>query len=234
MRKITLYIVVLIFISLLSSCKDKSVYLKKQFFDSKNKYIGDSIFINNIIKTIVFKDSSYVIDSIVYNRYNNSVNNLKSIQTFKNGKNIFENIDYFENGNIKRYSFIDEDNSNYYYQRNYDSNGNFLNTYGYVFFKGYVTNINLDNLEVKKGTTIDYKIFYPNPPDCKAKIYVRVNDSTLFDVFHKSKYLNFLQTVVKDNNELGTYQTNILLELKQNNNDSVIRYDKTLFFKVVP
>ena len=231
MQRVIVYIA--FFCIVLISCNERKTYLKKPFVDSKGKYIGDSFFVNNLIRKIVFVDSSYFIDSIVFNRYENFAKTLKDIRTFRMGKNIFENIDYFENGNIKKYSFIDEDNKDYFYERNYDNTGRLSSTKGYLFFQGYITNINTDNLEVRKGVSIDYKIYYPNPPDCKVNLYIKYDDGTKHDVFKKSKFLNFLQTVYQDNNELGTFKTNILLELKDKNTDSILRYNNELIYKVV-
>ena len=215
------------------SC-DENIILQKPFYDSKGAHVGDSLFINKLIKKIIFIDTSYTIDSIIFNRYENSENTLKNIRTFRKEKNIFENIDYFENGNIKKYSFIDEDNKNYFYERLYNDSGKIKSINGYLFFQGYVTNINTENLEIKKGQSIDYKIYYPNPPDCNVKIYIKYDDGTKFNVFKKSPFINFLQTVSNDNTELGTYKVNILLELMgKNKNDSIIQYNHELFYKVV-
>ncbi len=231
MQKVIVYIV--FFYIVFVSCNEKDNYLKKPIIDSKGQYIGDSLFVNRLIKKIVFIDSSYFIDSIVFDRYENSSQTLKSIRTFRIGKNIFENIDYFENGNIKKYSFIDEDNKNYFFERNYGTNGRLLNTNGYLFFQGYITNVDTDNLEIRKGSSIDYKIYYPNPPDCIVNLYIKYDDGKKYDVFKKSNFINFLQTVYQDNNELGTFKTNILLELKDKNTDSILKYNDELIYKVV-
>ena len=159
---------------------------------------------------------------------------MKSLKTFKGGKNIFENIDYYENGNIKKYSFIDEDNSNYYYERLYHSSGALMKINGYLFFQGYIIDTVSKNLDIKKGTIMSYRIYYPNPPDCSAKIYIANDDGKLYDVFKKSNFINFLQTVYQDNNEIGTFKVNILLELKENNLDTIARYTHGLLYTVKP
>jgi hypothetical protein len=226
------FIIVLTFVAFFS-CKDRDAYVKKPFFDTHKKYIGDSVFIDKAISRIVFIDSTYGIDSVVFKRYNNDRNSLKSVQTFKNGKIIFENINYFRNGNIRDYSFIDDDNENDLYKRLYDSSGHLLNIIGHLFFQGYITDVNTKTLEIKKGTSINYKIYYPNPPDCDVNLYVQYDDSTKFKVFKKSAFLNFLQTTSNDNDEPGTYKVNILLELKEKDN-SIDRYSNQLFYKVMP
>jgi hypothetical protein len=88
-------------------------------------------------------------------------------------------------------------------------------------------------LELKKGEQIDYKIYYPNPPDCKTKLYIKYDDGKLFDVFKKSTFMNFLQTTSNDNDQIGTYKVNILLEIKGNNEDSAVDYNRVLFYKVI-
>lgn len=223
----------LLFIALFTSCGKENSYFTKPFFDAKGKHIGDSVFIDNVVNKIVFIDSSYILDSIVFSRYNNPSNSLKSIESYNDGKRIFENIDYYENGNIKKYSFIDEDNSNYFYERLYHSSGALLKVNGYLFFQGYIIDTASKNSDIKKGSTINYRIYYPNPPDCNVKVYIKNDDGTVYNVFSKSKFLNFLQTAYQDNNELGTYKANIFIELKENSIDTIVRYNHEFIYKVV-
>jgi hypothetical protein len=228
------FIITITFVNLLLSCNDEAGYVSRPIFDIHKKYIGDSIFVNHAIMKIIFIDTSYEIDSIVFSRYDNSSKSLKSIKTFKGGNNIFENIDYYENGNIKQYSFIDEDNGNYYYERQYHDSGPLIKIRGNIFFQGYIVDTVSKNLDVKVGSTVDYRIYYPNPPDCNVKIYIKNEDGTVYDVFGKSNFLNFMQTVYKDNNKLGNFKVTVLLELKDNSMDTTINYSHSFVYKVIP
>lgn len=227
------YFIVIISFVVFVSCKSGKNDFIKPFFDFQNKHIGDSIFVKDSIKKIVFIDSSYIIDSIVFNRYDNPKRSLKSLRTFKDGRTIFENIDYYENGIIEKYSFIDEDDSTYLYERLYHNSGLLLKVNGNLFFQGYTTNINTQNLEVKKNSTIDYKIFYPNPPDCTVNLYLKADNGSLYQVFKKSHFLNFLQTGSNNANEIGTFKVNVLLVLKEHSIDTTVHYNHELIYKVV-
>lgn len=230
MNKIILILLFLSFIIL--SCETKNIVSKKPFFDSKGNYVGDSIFLNDLIDKITFADSTYIIDSIVFKRYADYKKHIQSIYTFKGGKNIFENIEYYTNGNMRKYAFIDEDNESYFYQRNYDTSGKLIDHIGEIFFQGYIEGINSETLEVKRNTTIKYNIFYPNPPDCVNEIYIKDNDKK-HKVFKKSKVLGFLQYVYQDNDKLGNFTVDVGLEIRERGHDSVSYFNKPLFFKVV-
>ncbi|HVX01279.1 MAG TPA: hypothetical protein VHA52_12715 [Candidatus Babeliaceae bacterium] len=214
------------------SCKGRKNSFTKPFFDSQQEHIGDSIFVDDSIKSIVFIDSSYAIDSIVFSRYNNPKRTLKSLRTFKDGRTVFENIDYYENGTIEKYSFIDEDDSNYLYERLYH-NGMLVKVNGEPFFQGYTSNINTQNLEVKKNASISYKIFYPNPPDCTVNLYLKGNNGSLYPVFKRSHFLNFLQTGTNDVKEIGTFKVDVCLVLREHSIDTTVRYNHELIYKVV-
>lgn len=233
MKKIFL-IAISFFIVLLSSCQEKERYTKIPFYDLHKTYIGDSIFLNDVIKTIVFVDTSYEIDSIVFNWYSTKMHRLQNLQTFKNGKNIFENIEYYENGNVKKYSFLDEENSSYYYERLYHSDGSLLKINGHLFFQGFIIDTVSKSLDIKRGSTINYRIYYPDPPDCISRIYVKNDDGSVYDVFKKSSFLNFLQTTYQDNNTLGTYKVNIEFEQKDKSMDTTILYNRAVIYKVIP
>lgn len=222
------------FTILFYSCKEQDKYIKKPFYDLAKKHIGDSVFINGVVRKILFIDTTYEIDSIIFNRYSNANHNLRSIQTFKGGKYVFENIEYHENGNIKKYSFFDEDNPNYYYERLYYDNGVLVKITGHLFFQGFIVDTASKNLDIKKGSTIDYRIYYPNPPDCISRIYIKNDDGSIYDVFKKSSFLNFLQTTYQDNNTVGTYKVNIMLEQKDKSMDTTIMYNSSVIFNVIP
>ncbi|MBS1927430.1 MAG: hypothetical protein JST95_02405 [Bacteroidetes bacterium] len=221
------------FAVLLASCAEKEKYTKKPFYDLHKKHIGDSIFLNDDIKKIIFIDTSYEIDSIVFSWYSKVHGNLKSAETFKGGKNVFENIEYHENGNIKKYLFVDEDNPNYYYERLYHENGTLLKITGYLFFQGFIVDTTSKSLDIKKGTTINYRIYYPNPPDCISRIYIKNDDGSIYDVFKKSSFLNFMQTTYQDNNIVGTYKVNIMFEQRDKSMDTTFLYNRAIIYKVV-
>lgn len=218
---------------MLLSCRQKERYIQSPFYDMNKKQIGDSIFLNDSITKIVFIDTTYEIDSIIFNRYPTSMRNLRSIQTFKRGRKIFENIEYYQNGNIQKYLFIDEENPNYYYERLYQVNGSLIKISGYLFFQGFIIDTASNSLAVKKGSTISYRIYYPNPPDCISRIYVKNDDGSIFDVFKKSPFLNFLQTVSQSNSSLGTFKVNITLEQHDKSLDTTVFYNKAVIYKVI-
>ena len=221
------------FVSCLS-CNNHTVYSSKPFFDPYGKKVGDSVFYDNLIQKIVFTDSTYEIDSVVFNRYDNQAKSLKSVNTFMDGKHVFENVDYYKNGSIAKYMFVDGQKNNHCYERWYRSTGPLLFSRGDVFFQGYLvdtTAIHKDKLI--KGTSSIYRIYYPNPPDCVASMYVFDNDTgEKYDVFEKSSFLNFLQTTWHDNKRTGYMKTPVLLELFDKHADSTIRYTETFFFEV--
>ena len=227
------YLINILFLTFLFACKEKDRYTKKPFYNSHKQYVGDSIFINDYINKIVFIDSSYDIDSVVFNWYVNT-HKIKSMQTFRGGKNVYENKEYYENGNIKKYLFIDEDSSNYYYERLYNLNGHLEKVIGYLFFQGYIIDTTSKNIDIKKGATIQYLIYYPNPPDCATRIFIKSDDGTIYDVFSKSNFLDFLQTVYQDIPRAGTYKVNVALEQKDLSRDTIINYSKAAIFNVVP
>jgi len=229
-KEIFLMALVVVFIS----CSEKEIHTKKPFFDSYNRQIGDSFFVNNLVQKIIFLDTSYEIDSIVFTRKSKSSLFLQSVNTYKRGKKIFENIEYYDNGNIKKYSFIDEDNSSYYYERLYHNTGALTKINGEIFFQGFIIDTASKNIDIKKGSTISYRIYYPNPPDCVSNIYIKNDDNSIYDVFQKSNFLNFLQIANQDNDNIGTYKTNIMLELEDRSMDTTIQYIKGVIYKVIP
>jgi hypothetical protein len=215
------------------SCNGTPTYFSKPIFDSDQKHIGDSIFSDNLIEKIIFTDSTYEIDSVVFSRYNNAARTIKAINTFMGGKVVFENNEYFENGNIKKYKFIDEDNSHCFYERLYNVNGKLMKSRGYLFFQGYIVDTVHPGIKIKKGTTIAYRIYYPNPPDCYSKVYITDETGVKYDVFKKSNFINFLQTVKQDNDEVGFYKATILLEMIDKSADTTMRFKQDAILEVV-
>lgn len=233
MRNVPLIILFACFIAALS-CNNQTVYSSKPFFDSYGKKVGDTVFYDNLIKKIVFTDSSYQIDSVVFSRYDSPDKTVKSVNTFMNGKHVFENVDYYQNGKIAKYKFLDKEKSNIFYERLYSSSGRLLQTWGNVFFQGYLVDTMAINEEkLKKGTSTAFRVFYPNPPDCIASVYVMDEDTgEKYDVFQKSSFLNFLQTTWQDNQSSGYFKTTVLLELFDKHADTTIKYSQTVFFEV--
>jgi hypothetical protein len=226
------YFAIVLSTTLFASCKEEIRYGKVPFFDSCKKYIGDSIFENSRLVRLTFIDTSYEIDSIVFSRYNNSSNTLKSVHTYKKGKPVFENIEYYQNGVVKKYSFIDEDNPNYYYERLYHDNGALIKINGYLFFQGFIVDTASKNLNIKVGSTINYRIYYPNPPDCVSHIYIKNDDGSMYDVFKKSIFMNFLQTTYQDNSTEGVYKVNVMLEQKDKSMDTTVYYNRPFIYQV--
>lgn len=217
---------------LVSACKRDCVVTIRPFLDKRQVHIGDSVFLDNSLSKIIITDSTYEIDSIIFSRYTDVNKTLKSINTYAKGVPIFENIYFHENGVIKEYRFLDDDNNRVFYSRLYSNEGKLISTNGTPFFQGFVTGINTDNLEVKSGTIVNYRIYYPNPPDCSVDILIKYDNGNTYSVFKKSPFINFLQTTGANTDDTGTFKTNVFLLLKEKNGDSV-RYNRELFYKVV-
>lgn len=219
---------------MLFGCSDKEKIHQNAFYDNNGAHIGDSIYVGGLIQKVIMRDTAYFIDSIVFDRYKNARNTLKSIYTYKAGRQVLQNIDYYENRRIKKYAFIDEDQPSYRYERLYSEEGIVQKVRGYLFFQGFVSNVSDSGIDVKLGTDVQYKIYYPNPPDCKVELFVEQDDGALYNVFRKSKYIDFLQTVANRNNSLGVYESSIHLHLKDPKVDTIAKYNHSFIFKVVP
>lgn len=217
--------------SLFENCTEKNNYEVRAFY-SNGSYVGDSIFLNYRIKKIVFSDRSYKLDSIVYERFDNPGNSIKSIQSFMKGHIVFENIYYYENGKIKKYLFLDEVDSSYFYKREYDQYGKVKNS-GNLFFQGYTTNIRPSTGQVKLGTTVQYSIFCPSPPDCITEVYIKFLNGDTLDVFRKNAYLPFLYITYGDNNVLGNFRTDIWTKITDIESDTAMFYNNPIIFDVV-
>lgn len=228
-----LLIVILLLSVIINSCKINDRIEIRSFSNKNGDVIGDSVFLNDVLQKVVFKDTSLMIDSVVYEWFENK--SLKSVYTYIEGKKVFENKDYYENGTIKKYSFLDDKCPNCFYTRNYDSKGLLINELGELFFQGYLTEINPETLEIKNGTDMDVKIFFPSPPDYKAFLYVDLDNNIKGDVFFQDKYVGFLKTVSVDiDKELGDKvwsEIDVCLEL-QGERDTLF-YRKPIFYKVV-
>jgi hypothetical protein len=223
----------LILLMIISACKNDSQLVVKKFSDASGKVVGDSVFFNDVLQKIVFNDTTLIVDSIVYKRFNNQ--SIQSINTYVNGKKTFENIEYYENGTIKTYSFLDDNADSFFYRRNYNEQGELIDKKGTPFFQGYLTEIDVNTLEIKAGRDMNIKIFYPNPPNYKAFLYVKVDDTTKGDVFYQNEYIRFLKTVSvsikkKPQEKIWTL-IDVWLEL-QGGGDTLY-YNKPIYYKVV-
>jgi hypothetical protein len=217
----------------IGACKSNGKFVVKTFSDASGKPIGDSVFLNGILQKIIFNDSAFYIDSIVFKRYDRE--NVRSINTYMNGRQVFQNIDYYESGEIKTYSFLDEQKSDYYYKRNYNINGDVISEQGTLFFQGYLSEIDAKTLVVKKGKDMNIKIFFPNPPDCKAFLYVNLDDNKKADVFSQNQYITFLKSVsVSNNNKIeGKIWTLIDVWLELQKDKDTLYYNKPIYYKIV-
>lgn len=224
---IILYLYATLFIS---ACKISNSSKIVQFVDSNGKHIGDSLFSNDKIVKIIYFDSTLYVDSVVFEYHDQDKLFLKSKQTYMNGHLVFENIDYYENGNIKFYKFIDEDNEKYYYKRFYNLSGKMIQEYGELFFQGFIKNLD-ETFDFKLGDTIEYSIFYPNPPDCETNLYIMIDNEPHY-IFSKNEYVNCLQTVKACFSNIGYNKTDVWLSIKENYNDSVLYYNKPLYIEV--
>ena len=233
MKKICLLWIVSYVVTHLS-CENKSTYFSKPFFDADGNKVGDSVYRDNLIEKILFTDSTYEIDSVVFSRYDNSAKTVKAVNTYMKGKFVFENKYYYRNGNIALYKFIDDEKSNYFYERRYRSNGSFAQSRGYVFYQGYIIDTNATiGMTVKQGTSTGYRIYYPNPPDCVTSLYLVDDTGKKWAVFEKSKFLDFLQTVWQDNDNPGFFKSTFLLELNDKHRDTTIRFTQDIITEVV-
>ena len=186
-------------IMLESSCNyNSSLPTKKPIYDYDNRIIGDSIFQRGRIVRLEFSEVAWHIDSIVINRYNNWDKSIKSVYSYFQGKKVFENIDYFENGKIEKYEFLDANCDDNIYSRHYNKDGSFLHQDGCIPINLYTdTNAN-ENLEVRNNSLVRLYVYYPNPPDCKTFVYHEGKGKALYEVFGQDKNIRFMKTVKVD------------------------------------
>jgi len=230
----TKVIIIASIIALLASCTEKIGNSRTEIFNSDGKHIGDSIFVDGNLTKIDFLDSSLILDSIIFTWWENK--NIKSKYAFKEGKKVFENVDFYENGKMKTYSFVDEQNPNFYYERNYNLDGSFLKERGKLFFQGYIEGLDFGKLEVKQNTDVRISIFYPNPPDCKTFLYVMLENGEKGDVFHENEIINFLKKVSVGNTKMpprNKIWTEIDIWLEMYYNGDTSEYHKPFFYKIV-
>ena len=217
------------------ACRQRNVIEIRPIFSDKKSHIGDSIIVNNLLSTIIFSDTSLIIDSIVYSRFPNSSKSIKAINTYVKGKKAFENIEYNETGKLNSYKFLNPDCENCFYKREYDNLGNLISSSGNYLFECNVDKINLETLSIKKGTTITLRLFYANPPDCETFTYVRFAANQKLNVFYQHKQIRFLKTVAVDNDneeKENWTQIEVGVEVKDDKLNKIDTISKSLFYKV--
>ncbi len=230
-----LFLLVFFLIFTFLACRQRDVIETRPIFSDKKLHIGDSIVVNRLLTKIVFRDTSLIIDSIVYLRFQNSSKSIKAINSYVKGKKAFENIEYNENGKLKSYKFLDPGCENCFYKRDYDNSGNLISSSGNYLFQCTVDKINLEDLSIKNGTTIILRLFYANPPDCKTFTYVRSEGNQKTDVFYQHKQIGFLKTVSVDNDydeKKNWRQIDIGIEVKDEKSNKIDTASKSLFYKV--
>jgi hypothetical protein len=193
--------------------------------------------VNDLLVKVIFHDTTDFIDSITIDRYSNT-SAVKSINSFMGGNKVFENIYYYPDGRVKTYEFIDEDNSEYLYRRQYSISGDSVFVQGEVFFQGYLAVIpdyksDSGKIEMKKGSSIRLRIFHPSPPDCEVKIYIKDNDGTVFDVFKKSNLLTYLHTVSIRGSDVGSFKMEIWMEVFLNNSTPIQKFHRSFYYTVI-
>jgi len=212
-------------------CKEKA--LIKPIITSKGTHIGDSLFNGKVLSKIVFIDTTYFVDSIVFYRDDKYTNNLKGISTFWKGRKVFENIIYHPNGKPKEYRFVESHNENYFYERSYDENGVMIHEEGKLFFEGHYDKIDSETLEVKDdGTRMHIQIFYPHPPDCNSFVYVDLDD-TKKDILSNNLYLSYLKETWVDTEKSNKEWSLIDLGMDLICGDDTLNYKRPLYYKVV-
>ncbi len=176
-----------------------------------------------------------LIDSIVYERYENASKTVKAINTYIKGKKVFENIVYNENETIRTYQFFDTDCSDCLYRRDYDSIGNLISTNGKYLFQCNTDKIDTQTLSIKKGTTLKLKLFYANPPDCMTFTNVKFSNNKKADVFYQNKHIRFLKTVTVENDNIGSKKwkhIEIEVVIKDTKNNKTDTSSGSLFYQV--
>lgn len=222
--KILFFIILALFLS----CSSREL-VERPLYDSWNRYIGDSVLEKNKLKKIMIQDQNYFFDSIVYDRYDNG--KLKSSRTYSKGNLVFENVEYFENGEIKSYKFLDS-RSGSTYQREYNSSGVNTSVIGEPFFCVVLENV-LPHGTAFIGDTTYYRVFYPNPPDTDTKFYIKQKNGELYDVFRTSPAINFLQTTSHSNLKEGQYKAEILMKFKDTQKESEYECSHTITYKII-
>ena len=205
----------------------KNELLVKHIYGLNKSFLGDSIFKGDLLLKVVFIDSSFGIDSITYARYPD--NTLKSISTFKNGLPVFERIEFYNNGNIKKYEFIDIE-SKYSYERDYNENGVLDSALGKPFFSCILAGIN--GRTVQHDSLLSAYLYAPIPPNVETRIYTKFDDSTEED-FDRRPYLKNLFRESLRATKVGNQEWDIHMKFYDKDMDTTYDISTPLIFKVV-
>ena len=212
------------------SCTNNSHIEFRPIYNKDRVLIADSVIQGGLLTSIIFRNKNMQIDSIVYEYFEN--NYLKSQYTFMAGKKVFENIEFYQNGTIKKYTFKDEDNPNIYYEREYFDNGKLKRIFGSPFYQGYLSD-STNSQNFVQGYDINYTFFAPNPPDCECRLFIYDSINNKRSYFGKSKTFDFLHLVKQDNNEVGIFKVDICMELRDFYLDTINNYKKSVTFRVI-
>lgn len=213
------------------SCRDREICKTKKIVDSQLGHIGDSFVCNDLLTKISFIDSLFLVDSIVYRWDNNMI---RSVYSYKRGIRVFENIDYYNTGDLASYIFISDKDSNYFYQLDFDPDGNIRSKFGELFFVGLMDKIDYNSLEVEdNGERMHIQIYYPNPPNCETLLYAKI-DTLNADVFSQNSYIPFLKEVSVETKMKSKEWRLIDIWLKESCGYDTLLYNQPIHFKVVP
>lgn len=211
--------------------KDNEIYIPIVSEDGIR--IGDSVLLNQNLSKLVFVDSSLWIDSIVY-YYSYFFKKIQAIKTYKRGREVLENISFHSNGSVKTYEFVSSVNENYFYRRDYDTNGVCINSDGEVFLEKHFSKIDPNTREViDDGDRMHIRVFYPQPPDCKSFVFVTFADSLKMDVFKQNKIIGFLKEVWVDTEIEDKEWSAINFGMEMICKNDTLQYEKMFYFKAV-
>ena len=206
---INTYIVVTLLVLL--SCNNRNITSISHITDNQGNILGDSIFLNGLLSKIVFKDSFFIIDSIVYQYWDNDY--LRSIYTYKDGKNIFENIEFDNDDRYKSYRFISI-NDTCIHEREYGIYEQLIELKGPFFFNLFISGLNFDDNTISEEDRLGLKLFLPDPPYCEVKPYIINDEGRKNYVFEKNEHLNYLYTASFGFNDSIEYGINKWTEIR--------------------
>lgn len=217
---------ILIISLLLVACKGDLNQINKPFYSLSGEHIGDSVFIGNTLQKIVFRSGVDFVDSITFDANGN-------YSSFEHGEMRYESVKYHEDGRISAYSFRYSSCTECNFTVQYDNNGENVKLMGSFFFQGRISDTNTETLEIKRGTELVITLLYPSPPDFRVRTFIRNKEGEEGEVFFKSRYVGFSSATATTLSELGDFETNICIELRDTNDRIVREYSKSLFYRVV-
>ncbi len=210
------------------SCKPaKSKCTIRHIYTSSNTILGDSIFWDGKLSKVIFSDTIFGIDSIVY--VWNSNGRLASVTNLKNGLPIFERVNYFDNGHIKKYEFIDL-TSKFSYERDYNISGKIDTILGKPFFSCILRGMYSGN--VPQDSLLRAYLYAPIPPNVETKIYTRFDDGSQED-FDRRRYLtNLFREDIRARGD-GNKRWDIHMKFYDKDKDTIIDISAPLIFKIL-